>query len=101
MGTRLQLQNELEKILGSKNVYYQAPPASGMLYPAILYSKDRTESRYANGIKYSIKTRYEVVVIDKRPDNPVVNKILSLPYSSHDRVYKSDNLYHDVFTLYY
>ena len=101
MGTRLELQNKLEELLGSRNVYYQSPPSTGMNYPAILYSKAGLNTEYANGAKYSIKTKYQVIVIDKRPDNPVINKILELPYSSYDRQYKSDNLYHDTLTLFY
>ena len=101
MGTRLELQNKLEELLGSRNVYYQAPPSTGMNYPAILYSKEGLKTEYANGVKYSTKTKYQAIVIDKRPDNPVINKILELPYSSYDRSYNSDNLYHDTLTLFY
>lgn len=101
MGTRIQLQSKLEELLGSSNVYYQSPPSTGMKYPAILYSKSRLESVYANNNKYAIRTRYDLIVIDKRPDNPVINALMGLPYCSYDRQYKSDNLYHDSLTLYY
>ena len=37
-----------------------------------------------------------------KPDNPVIEKILTeMPYSSYDRPYKTDNLNHDVLTIYY
>lgn len=101
MKTREQLQSDLEELLGSRNVYYQSPPSSGMKYPAIKYNKSRIESKYADNKKYSLRTCYELIVIDKRPDNPVIKKLLELPYCSYDRPYKSDNLYHDVLTLYY
>ena len=101
MGTRVQLQSKLEELLGSSNVYYQSPPSTGMKYPAILYSKSRLESVYADNNKYAIRTRYDLIVIDKRPDNPVIKALMGLPYCSYDRQYKSDNLYHDSLTLYY
>lgn len=101
MGTRIQLQSKLEELLGSSNVYYQSPPSTGMKYPAILYSKGRLESVYADNNKYTIRTRYDLIVIDKRPDNPVIKALMGLPYCSYDRQYKSDNLYHDSLTLYY
>ena len=44
---------------------------------------------------------YEIIVIDKLPNNEVIDKILELPYSSFDRHYVSDNLNHDVITIYY
>lgn len=101
MGTRIELQSMLENILGSKNVYYQSPPSTGMKYPAIKYDKNRITSDYANNKKYCNKISYNLIVIDKRPDNPVIQKLLELPYCSYDRMYKSDNLYHDSLTLYY
>lgn len=101
MGTRIELQSMLENILGSKNVYYQSPPSTGMKYPAIKYDKNRITSDYANNKKYRNKISYNLIVIDKRPDNPVIQKLLELPYCSYDRMYRSDNLYHDSLTLYY
>lgn len=95
------LQAKLEELLGSRNVYYQPPESLKMEYPAIRYDLSTIDSRYADNIKYSKNNRYEIIVIDILPDNEVIDKILDLPYSSHDRRYKSDNLNHDVITLYY
>ena len=71
-----------------------------MEYPAIRYSKSKIDSRYADGIKYSNFTRYEIIVIDRKPDSEVVQQILELPHSSFERHYVSDNLNHDVINLY-
>lgn len=101
MARRLELQSKLEGMLGSRNVYYQPPETLKMEYPAIRYSKSDIDSKYADNSKYSKFTRYEVIVIDKRPDNEVIDKILDLPYSSYDRHYAANNMNHDVITLYY
>lgn len=101
MSRRLELQTKFEEMLGSRNVYYQPPENLKMEYPAIRYSKSNIRSHYADDVKYSNFTCYEIIVIDKRPDNQVIEKILSLPLSSFDRRYVSDNLNHDVITLYY
>ena len=101
MASRLELQAKLEELLGSKNVYYQPPETVKMTYPAIRYSKSRIETRKAEDSIYLKNTRYEVIVIDPRPDNPVIDKLLELPHCSYDRHYKSDNLNHDALTLYY
>ena len=98
---RLELHSKLEGLLGSKNVYYQPPASVKMVYPAIRYSKARIDSKHANNKKYLNKTLYDVVVIDSMPDNPVIEKILELPHSSHDRWYAADGLNHDVIKLYY
>lgn len=101
MNRRLELQSKLEELLGSRNVYYQPPESLVMEYPAIRYSKAVIQSKYADNVKYSSHDRYEIIVIDKKPDNAVIGKILELPLSSFDRHYISNNLNHDSITLYY
>lgn len=101
MGNRLELQNKLEELLGSKNVYYQPPESLKMECPAIIYSKSRVETTKADNSTYLKNIRYDITVLDKRPDNPVIDKLMDLPYCSYDRTYKSDGLNHDVLSLYY
>ncbi len=101
MSRRLELQKKLEELLGSRNIYYQPPESVKMNYPAIRYSKDGFSIREANDSSYSRITKYEIVVISKTPDNPVIDKLLELPYCSYDRSYIADNLNHDVLTLYF
>jgi len=101
MASRIELQTKLQELLGNKNVYYQPPETLKMEYPCIRYSKSNINSRHADDIKYSTINRYELIVIDKRPDNIVIEKILNLPYSEHDRHYVSNNLHHDVIILYF
>lgn len=101
MATRLELQEKLEGLLGNKHVYYNPPETLKIEYPAIVYSKSDINTRKANDKVYSKNTRYTVIVIDKRSENAVIDKLLDLPYCSYDRSYKSDNLNHDSFTLYF
>lgn len=101
MASRLELQEKLEELLGSKSVYYQPPESVKMEYPAIRYSKSRIDVKRADNSIYSKNIRYELIVIDRKPDNPVIDKLLELPYSSYDRGYKADNLNHDVLTIYW
>ena len=99
--TRLTLQTKLEDLLGSKHVYYQPPENLKMEYPAIRYSKSDEEDIYANNIKYLSMSVYDLVVIDKKPDNPVIKKLLELPYSEFDRHYVADGLNHDIIRIFY
>ena len=101
MSSREELHEILCEKLGSRNVYYQPPSSIQMGYPAIRYSKMRITSKYANDKKYLLKDSYEIIVISRRADNPVIKKILEMDYCSYDRHYISDNLHHDVLTLYY
>ena len=101
MATRIDLQNVLEELLGSRNVYYQPPESLKMNYPAIVYSRKTIDNSYANNSVYKQNYAYEITVIDKHPDSEIVNKVSKLPTCRFDRHFKSDNLNHDVFTLYY
>lgn len=98
---REDLHTTLKELLGSNNVYYQAPESERMEYPAIRYSKKDVRSTFANNSVYSANDCYELIVMDYEPDNQVINKLLALPYCSYDRHYAADNLNHDVLTIYY
>lgn len=101
MEKRVDLHNLLKSLLGSGNVYYQAPESELMKYPAIRYSKKDVDRKFANNAAYISKDCYELIVMDYTPDNPVINKLLALPYCSYDRHYAAENLNHDVLTIYY
>lgn len=101
MADRLELQELLEDLLGSRNVYYCPPESVKMQYPAIVYSKERIDTRHANDSTYKETNQYKITVIDRKPDNEVIGELLKLQYCQYDRFYKSDNLNHDVLTLYY
>jgi len=101
MDSRLELQAKLVELLGSNHVYYQPPESLKLEYPAIVYFKSKIETKKANNSNYLKLTKYDITVIDKRPDNPVIDKLIELPYCSYDRPYKADGLNHDSLTLYY
>ena len=105
MASREELQIKLEELMESKEVHYLAPGSGStkfkMEYPAIKYSLSNIDKTYANNLAYSMRDRYELIVIAKLPDHPVIKKLLMLPYCSYSRQYKADNLYHDVLSIYY
>lgn len=101
MADRLKLQSLLEELLESRNVYYMPPESIKMQYDAIRYAKQTIIKDYANDGAYSMKDLYELTVIAKLPDHPVIKKLLALPYCSYNRHYVADNLHHDVLTIYY
>lgn len=101
MKSRLDLQTELEEILGSRHVYYQPPENLKIEYPAIIYSVNDYMNINADNIKYNNRAQYQITVIDKKPDNAAIKRILEMPLSSFDRHYSYNNLNHDVITLYY
>lgn len=100
MKTRSDLHEVLCAILGTRNVYYQPPESVKISYPAIIYKKARIDMIHADDLPYKLNNRYDILVIDKKVDNTIVEDLLHLPYCSYDRRYISDNLYHDALRIY-
>jgi len=101
MDSRLEFHEILADILGSRNVYFQPPESLKLEYPAIIYSRNNIENRFADNDVYLQNHRYQVIVVDKDPDSIFVEAVSKLPTSRFDRHYTSDNLNHDVFTVFY
>ena len=78
MVSRLALQNKLEELNGNKNVYFQPPENLKMNYPAIKYSIDKIDGKFANDRRYISTRRYSLTVISKKPDPEIINKLLEL-----------------------
>lgn len=101
MGSRLELHQLLIELLGNTNVYYNPPDSVKMKYPAIRYSVNNIDKKVADNAAYLIAKNYKLVVIDSKPDNAVIDKLLQLPYCSFNTHYVADNLNHDVLSIYY
>jgi len=100
MGTRLDLQMKLEELLGCRHVYYQ-PPDTGVSSVKMEYPKAKINTQRANNSVYKKDYRYDLIVISRTPDHPVIEKLLELPYCSYGTHYIADNLHHDTLKLYF
>ena len=98
---REDLQDVLEQLLRSRNVYFQPPASVKMKYPAIVYTLSNIQNTFADNSPYVQSNAYQLTVIDTDPDSEIVKRISSLPLCRFNRHFTSDNLYHDVFTLFY
>lgn len=101
MAPRLDLQDLLESLLGSSNVYFQPPPSRQMVYPCIVYQRDRVRTDFADDRPYTRQTRYQITVIDQNPDSLIPGKVGALPKCVHERFFTAENLNHDVFSLFF
>lgn len=102
MGKRIDLQNELKSILGSNNVYFQPPESVKMQYDAIVYHLQRGETKFAGNNPYQFTRCYNIILISKNPDCPIVDKLATaFPMITLDRCYVVDNLNHWAYTLFF
>lgn len=108
MGTRLELHDilvglmtEVDPEYAKAHVYFQPPSSIHMNYPCIVYERDSGDTQFADDYPYIIKRRYQITVIDKNPDSPILDKVERLQYCTFDRHFVSDNLNHDSYNLYF
>lgn len=98
---REDLQDLLETLLGTENVYFQPPSNLKMQYPAIVYQRDQADTMFANNSPYRRTMMYQVTVIDQDPDSKIPEKVSALPMCYHSAFFAADQLNHDVFRLYF
>lgn len=103
MRSRLDLHEKLVEILGSRNVYFQPPATTKMQYPCIIYKRNVMDAAYANNSKYIKSQNYMITVVYKDPDSDLSERLFSSFdfCSPNTPTYVADNLYHDVFTIYW
>lgn len=99
--SRLELQADLEDILGSDEVHFQPPDNLKMKYPAIVYEWDDEDVIYANNIPYRRRKRYSVTVITRDPDDGTPDKVGAMPLSSFGRRFVVDQLYHTNYNVFF
>lgn len=101
MKSREELQTQLEGLLGSRNVYHQSPPNTGMKYPCIVYSFVRPQVEKADNTPYIITGHWEIHHMYKNPNHTLLPNILfASPYVTHDRRIVHDGVYNDYYTIY-
>ena len=102
MASRLELDEELCEVLGSRNVYFQTPESVKMKYDAIRYELGGKDIKRANDELYLMTNQYNGVVITRDPDTTIPDAVLKhFKMCSFGRPYTADNLNHYPFTLYY
>ena len=99
MGDRSDLHSLL--LTSVDNVYFQPPTNLEMTYPCIVYIRDRAITKFAGNLPYKNAKGYQLTIIDKNPDSEIPDKIAALPMCVFDRFFRSDNLNHFVYNIFF
>ena len=101
MKTRDEIQTLLEDAIGNKNVYFQAPPNTGMTYPCMVYKFVKPDVKYADNTPYLLTGHWEVHHMYKSVKNDLKEKMLFIaPYVTFDRRLVNSGVYNDYYTIY-
>ena len=109
------LIQDLIDLLGTDEVYFQ-PSADagidtdggpyifmGIQYPCFIIARQNAYQPRANDRSYLFRPGYQVTYINwDEPDPEMLQRVMErFPHCHYDRHYVSENLHHDVFTIYY
>lgn len=83
------------------HVYYQPPESIKLVYPCIVYNRERYRTDKANNDVYKEMTQYSVTVMDKNPDSKIVENLRALQYCELSQQYRTENIYHYIFNYFY
>ena len=101
MGQRTDLHRKFEIALGNENVYFQPPESVKLKYPCIIYGLSKLSIKHADDRPYLIDRAYDGILIDRNPDNRILDALLKFPLCEFGKPYPADNLNHYPFTIYY
>lgn len=99
----MELQLELEDLLGTENVYFQPGSSVRMKYPCFVFNRTTAFQPKADDKTYLFRPGYEVTYINRdEPDPEILERVSRRFYNCrYNRHYIADNLHHDTFTIYY
>ena len=108
-----QLMSELRDLLGTDEVYFQPAPSfsdegeqvvlTGIEYPCFIIKRTTAYQPRADDRTYLFRPGYEVTYINRdEPDPEMIQMVMEhFQRCSYTRHFVSDNLHHDLFTIYY
>ena len=98
-----ELHAALQELMGeSVKVYFQPPENFKLSYPCVVFDRTNALMNYADNKPYQVTKRYTVTLISKTADDEeLLDKLLKFPMATYDRQFITDNLVHDVFSVYY
>jgi hypothetical protein len=96
-------RSQLHELLLSfvDNVYFDPPANVSMVFPCIVYSRSSALNLYADNGPYHHTKRYQVTIIDRNPDSPIPDKVAALPMSEFSQHFVTENLHHDIYSVFF
>lgn len=102
MSNRDEFDRKLRRVLGSNNTYFQPPESVRMSYPCFVYEISKDSELHADDTNYIVRDGYDVTAITKDPDVTYKKELKAVfPYCEWVRSFKSDNLNHSIYKIYY
>lgn len=100
MRDKTELGNRLQELCD--NVYFQPGTNITLKYPCIVYELNNMDVDKADNRPYITHDVYTITHIYKSPSSNLRKEMMdAFDFIGYNRPFKSDGLYHDVYTLYF
>ena len=96
---RLDMHNIILKAVEKTGERYKVYYNPKLEYPCIIYRRKGIHQRHADDIRYHMHTSYQLTIIDKRIESPVVDALLENQYCTYNNEFVSENMNHTIMTL--
>lgn len=95
------MYDALVAFMEGENVYFQPPESLKLVYPCIVYNLSGINVIRADNIPYNVAQKFDVTIMDLDPNSGRPEKFIkTFTTSAFVTHFISDNVYHDVFTVY-
>lgn len=101
MRKRDDLHRLLVSLLNTDKIFYQPPESMKLTYPCWVYGLSTIDQKKADDGSYLNTKGYMLTYMTNKSDDDTWSPILTLENCVFDRTYKTNNMYHYVFTLFY
>lgn len=84
-----------------QKVYIQPPSGMQMVYPCVVIERATGDTKFADNNPYRHQKRYLLTGISYDSDSGLYDLMAKLSRCVHNRSFSTENLNHDVFTIFF
>lgn len=95
------LRTLVQGAVGEVTVYITPPEITKRETPCIVLERDRGAVRFADNAPYFNARGYSLTVISLESDSDILDQVETLAWCEKNRHFISDNLHHDVYTIFH
>ena len=103
MSKRMLIRQILTEAIRKSNedykLFYNPTSTTTLTYPCILYKRTGIRQRHADNIRYHSHEVYQITIIDKRVDTPILPHLLESQYCVYENEFIVDNMHHTILKI--
>lgn len=93
------LTEAIRKSKEDYKLFYNPLGDERLIYPCIIYKRDSVRQRHADNIRYHTHEIYQVTIIDKRVETPILDILLDNQYCVYENEFIVDNMHHTILKI--